>query len=370
MILSEELDPMNVSAPEPNRHPETRRSRRASAALLAVASVAAAAAACDSAEDAGGRGDLHAGLAVLEQELGAVDGPPEQAFASIGDFLVTAEGEVWVLDGIGSRLSPRIRTEGGYLGDVGREGGGPGEFRRPYALAQLPDGRVVVRDQLAPDRLLLFGPHGAYNTTWTFEHPLSNVAGNPSVMRVGESGVLWVEHRSGSRPDPTTPPEPSVFYARIGPEGAVLDTVVPPEAPDVEPPELLAGLIVIPFQPRAIASWTPWGSFATGRTDTYDIRITRVPAPGAAPESAGEGREVPSTLTISRPAEPVRVGAEEAEAARGAPASPRNRDGRFAALLRHSGAQAALAGRHLRRRREAVGAPLGSREAEAAEPRE
>lgn len=65
-------------------------------------------------------------------EIGSVDGPPEATWMRIADATVL-KGYVYALD---SRLPTvrRFTIEGEYVGDLGRRGGGPGEYARPFAV--------------------------------------------------------------------------------------------------------------------------------------------------------------------------------------------------------------------------------------------
>ena len=52
--------------------------------------------------------------------------------------------------------------DGTWLRDIGREGEGPGEYKRPDSgLAILPDGRVAMRDP-GNGRIIFYSPDGEY----------------------------------------------------------------------------------------------------------------------------------------------------------------------------------------------------------------
>lgn len=73
-------------------------------------------------------------------------------------FDATRHDDAWfVLDGRGSQVH-RISPEGGAVLSFGREGTGPGEFRRTSAIAAHGDSIVVVGDGI----LHLFSPHGEH----------------------------------------------------------------------------------------------------------------------------------------------------------------------------------------------------------------
>lgn len=76
--------------------------------------------------------------------LGAVDGPPERLFAGVGAVAVFEDGRLAIAD-----RSNQIRVfepDGAYVGAFGREGDGPGEFRRVDGLWVLPNRSLVALD--------------------------------------------------------------------------------------------------------------------------------------------------------------------------------------------------------------------------------
>src|SRR5690606_3360757 len=102
---------------------------------------------------------------------------PEYLFGRIRDVLVAPTGNVWVVDASGTPpllTNPMVRmydSAGVFLRKVGGEGGGPGEYRNPYHLAALPDGRVALRDARQP-RVTLYTASGDFDTTWSFSADL------------------------------------------------------------------------------------------------------------------------------------------------------------------------------------------------------
>ena len=85
--------------------------------------------------------------------IGAVDGAPELFGRIVG---VAADGDrtVYVADGIGD-LVRAYAPDGRYLGTVGREGDGPGEFRYLRGIGVASSGELTVRGHF---RVSLFVP--------------------------------------------------------------------------------------------------------------------------------------------------------------------------------------------------------------------
>lgn len=90
------------------------------------------------------------------------DDDDEVFFGIPNQVIAGADGRVLVLDDQLSQVHV-FASDGTYEGPVGREGDGPGEFRRPIGLMQLPSGDIAVGNQLQGrfERLALDGtPRG------------------------------------------------------------------------------------------------------------------------------------------------------------------------------------------------------------------
>ena len=95
------------------------------------------------------------------EELWRIGGDSDaegEFFGVIGDLALDAQANVYLLD----RQLAEIKVfdpEGSYLRTIGREGEGPGEFRRPSAVLILPNGNVGVV-QPRPGAIVLLTPLG------------------------------------------------------------------------------------------------------------------------------------------------------------------------------------------------------------------
>ncbi len=99
--------------------------------------------------------------------LGGESEADEEFFGVIGDIIIDDANTVYILD---SQLSEvRIFDESGsYLRTMGREGEGPGEFRRPSDLVFLPNGSLGVL-QPWPSKLIVFNEDGSPGDDFPFE---------------------------------------------------------------------------------------------------------------------------------------------------------------------------------------------------------
>ncbi len=80
-------------------------------------------------------GSVWRDTAYLEAEvsIGMLEGPDEYLIGNPSSIAVSDAGVIFVLD----RQVPVIRaygSDGSYLFDVGREGGGPGEYKSPESI--------------------------------------------------------------------------------------------------------------------------------------------------------------------------------------------------------------------------------------------
>ena len=73
-----------------------------------------------------------------------------------------------------------------FVGEFGGEGDGPGELREPWAIAGLPDGRLVVVDK-GNRRLALFDRDGTFDSIWGKDDLVE-----PFDVAVGPQGLVYV----------------------------------------------------------------------------------------------------------------------------------------------------------------------------------
>jgi hypothetical protein len=258
-----------------------------------------------------------AGLpARLDLAFGGPDATDEDGtFAEVLDLLVARDGNVWVVDAsrpAGALRRPEVRvfdSAGRFLRTVGAAGDGPGEYRAPFGLAQLHDGRIAIRDNHAGTRVLLFNEQGSLDTVWTLPTVQGRI-GAPNAIRVADDSSVWMLR--SMRP---TRASQGTGFVRLDARGQPAGEVTLPPLPDLGPGSIrvtrtrpdgaiTTQAIALRYQPSSRWAWSPRGYFLTGRSDVY--RLEPVPWRPVADWVA--------PLVHSRPA--IRISADERSALR------------------------------------------------------
>jgi hypothetical protein len=207
---------------------------------------------------------------VPELRIGAIDGADHEMFGAITGLAVADDGTIYIYD----RQVPALRRygpDGHYLGTLGRQGGGPGEYANSDGgLAVLADGRVVLRDP-GNARFSVFGPEGDYLESW------------PTRGGMFVSTPLYPGRADGFYSAIFTMDSPLRLVAH-GADGTPGDTLPPPDR-GIDVPMLRAeaeGVMqswVLPFSSRAVWAFHPDGFYVSAVSDAYQIDLLRPNAP-------------------------------------------------------------------------------------------
>jgi hypothetical protein len=299
------------------------------------------------------------GTLVADLSIGSETAGPDYQFTQITSVLAAKDGSVWVLeDDLEHRVIQlrRYSATGAYLGTVGRRGEGPGEFITPTGIAQLPDGRVLVRD-ITGNKIDVYTAAGAPAATWTFGSTRLNwtVNGRDAIV-ADTAGIIYLPILIA--PDwANAPPVPGrsmgpadrgerQALVRLRSDGTIIDTIPRPALPDVSlsgvvavvpsaggtrgggaPPGVAAGAggrrqgaanavtisRGVPYSPRSDWYWSPLGYVVTVVTSRYAIDLLmpnagRADAPGAGRSSVPpRWREGDPVVSIRRDIPPVPV---------------------------------------------------------------
>ncbi|HEU4631457.1 MAG TPA: 6-bladed beta-propeller [Gemmatimonadaceae bacterium] len=236
---------------------------------------------------------------VPEVQIGQLDGPDEYTFGGVGTLEAAPQGGVYVWDDVVKAL--RLYDDGGtFVRQIGRRGGGPGEYQEANDLAVLPDARLVLWDPRNA-RINVYDSAGTAVDSWHVANGLF----------VGGRG-LWVDTAGSvymlgwNRPPGEGDDAPKDVLLRLDRAGRIVDTLRPP-LPDVPDATLVASgegirsFQTVPYMPSAQWEFTREGDFVTGRGDRYALTVHR--------------RGVP-LLRIEREVPPVAVQPDEADDAR------------------------------------------------------
>ncbi|MCJ7627031.1 MAG: 6-bladed beta-propeller [Longimicrobiales bacterium] len=235
---------------------------------------------------------------VPEVSIGMFDGPEEYIFGDVVSLAHGSDGTIYVMD----RQVPALRVynlDGTYRTTFGREGEGPGEYKRPDGgLNVLSDGRIVLRDP-SNARIQVYSPGGEALDTW-------RIRGNFNTSR-----RMVVDRQDRSHALILLDPEASVTdwktgLMQINPDGTMGDTLVIPDTPWEEPTieathETEDGgtnmsVNSVPFAPTENAVLSPGGYFIHGISTEYALTLLRKNGP---------------TLRIEKDFTPVAVAAGE-----------------------------------------------------------
>lgn len=233
---------------------------------------------------------------VPEVSIGKTEGDPHYLFGAVASVAVAADGTIYVLDSQATEVRA-FDPAGTWVRTLGRRGGGPGELKQPEALAVLSDGRIVVRDP-GNARLQVYRPDGSPVAEWLLRSTLHTSA----PLWADEHDNVYVEFLRGAGTPGT---EWQMGIIRYGPDGAIRDTLQPPQT-GYHPPFVVAHAgegssqsYGVPFTPSE--QWTihPGGYFIYSLSTDYRIDLLRRDAP---------------VIRIERSYRPVKVESGEKEA--------------------------------------------------------
>ncbi|PWN06509.1 6-bladed beta-propeller [Rhodohalobacter mucosus] len=228
-------------------------------------------------------------VAVEELRIGQMEGDEEVVFGAINGIAVGAEGRIYVSD----YQVPTLRmydSGGNFLGNVGREGRGPGEYLRIAGVKTFTDGELAIWDG-GNQRITTYEPDGSFQEHFPLQARLSAV----DIFEVDTEGNFYVRIVLRSGPGV---PNWEYGWVRVSAEGAVVDTLqVPPDLNEYPQTFVLftASGDAHAFIEREMFALSPMGYLVTGRNTEYDITLHK-------PE--GE-------VSIQRDYEPIAVREEE-----------------------------------------------------------
>jgi hypothetical protein len=214
------------------------------------------------------------GRLVADLRIGELEGQDEYLLGNISGLAVGPAGEMYVYDSQGPSLR-KYGRDGRYIATIGREGGGPGEYKESDGgLILMKDGRLVLRDP-GNARFQLYSPEGQPAGEWRY------------VGGMFTSTPLFADtagNAYASAFDLSQPPPWRNRLSRHAPDGTAADTIEATDF-DFEAATIRAeknsgqrrsrSLSIVPFSPTQQWSFSPHGYFVVGITDRYAILLAR-----------------------------------------------------------------------------------------------
>lgn len=215
---------------------------------------------------------------VEDLKIGEFEGRDEYMFGRLRSLAVAPDGSIYIFDSHAMELR-KYAPDGTYVMTFGREGGGPGEYKRPDGgLGVLPDGRVLLRDP-GNTRIGVYSPDGEYLDGWRIRGSF-NTSRPLHVDTAGNSHTLILLDAQADVTDWT------FGLVRYGPDGEPSDTIPAPRYP-FEPSELVATHVdgdnqstsvnQVPFTPTVAWTYSPLGYMVGGTSTRYAIDLFIAP---------------------------------------------------------------------------------------------
>jgi hypothetical protein len=204
---------------------------------------------------------------VPQLRIGALDGADHEQFGRISGIAVDREGTIYVYDAQVPALR-RFAPDGDFLGNLGREGSGPGEYRNSDGgLAVLAEGRVLLRDP-GHGRFTIYGAGGDFEESWP--GPEGRFSPSSPVIPAADGGIYNSEFDARGS-----------FLVRYSPAGVPVDTLFPPQR-GVEMAQVsatreqsISQTWRVPFSASALSRFHPAGYFLSAVSDRYTIDLHR-----------------------------------------------------------------------------------------------
>jgi hypothetical protein len=212
---------------------------------------------------------------VPELEIGALDGPEELTFGSIGDVIGLADGGMLVHDdGRNAQIIRLYDAAGTFVKPLGGKGGGPGEYGQVNGIARHPSGSLFVWDA-TNGRVNRYGADGVY--AGMFRSAFTGWFTNNSLFVDTRGRVaMWTPILT----DPNDPMNRRDSYVRFTAEGELVDTVMHPVWPDEAVPLQAQSrdgrsrtMTTRPWSPNGVTTHYSGGGLVSGPGGAYEFFV-------------------------------------------------------------------------------------------------
>ena len=190
--------------------------------------------------------------------IGSIDGSNNRpVFGLVSAVVPDANGGAIVAD-VQVPVVLQFSVDGRFVRQLGRKGGGPGEYMDVSGVASLDSGRVLIRDPRGG--LMLFGRDGEL----VREYPVHvDYVGDDPLTVV--DGVVFLRYPQ-RQPLNKLWESPTYGFVRVSLTGEVLDSITPAQPHD-------GGLYWSPYQPRYHLQWLGDGSMVVGAGSQFQIKV-------------------------------------------------------------------------------------------------
>lgn len=207
----------------------------------------------------------------LEMSIGSMDGDDHFVLGDPVSLAVTGDGIIVVLD----EQIPIVRAfaaDGTFIGNIGRDGRGPGEYDGPDAVAVMSDGRILVRDP-GNSRISVFDVGGTLLDEW-------RLSGGFNTNRRFYVDTLDHSYANTLLERGLGPWDWEFGLVRYAPNGEILDTIPAPvwsydRAQVTASREGSSSVRAVPFTPEPHWSFSPHGHMVGGLSTDYRIDLFR-----------------------------------------------------------------------------------------------
>lgn len=208
--------------------------------------------------------------------VGAEEGESWQLLSNVGSMAFDANDNLYALD-VGNFRVLVFDARGKFVRQIGKQGGGPGEFQFPMALAITSSGDLVVMD-MGKRGFSIFAPDGTYRT----HVPFPTDVGTPMMREIHahpQGGLI-------ARSQPTIPQDAQQLTGKLKSPIYRMTLDEKPARTDVfsfevDPPTVSSprpGMRMVMYRLPTFASNPSWGVLPDGRIvaqedESYAIRI-------------------------------------------------------------------------------------------------